>query len=81
MLVLVPKELDSLGVSLDRVLVMLPLSCSASKLEAVVAALTKLSPYSLMEQPHLQHVLWDYYAEIIADAIVLLNSFHAIVLN
>ncbi|GJU39683.1 reverse transcriptase domain-containing protein [Tanacetum coccineum] len=39
---LVPGELGSLGVVLDRVLIMLPLSCSASKLEAVVAALTKL---------------------------------------
>ncbi|GKD94081.1 hypothetical protein Tco_1373918 [Tanacetum coccineum] len=43
----VPKELDSLGVALDQVLVMLLLSCFASKLEAVVAALTKLSPNSL----------------------------------
>ncbi|GJT06708.1 hypothetical protein Tco_0841170 [Tanacetum coccineum] len=39
---LVPRELGSLGVALDRVLMMLPLSCYASKIEAVVAALTKL---------------------------------------
>ncbi|GKD64261.1 hypothetical protein Tco_1306369, partial [Tanacetum coccineum] len=44
---LVPWEPDSLGVALDQVLVMLPLSCFASKLEAIVAALTKLSPNSL----------------------------------
>nr|GFC92674.1 hypothetical protein [Tanacetum cinerariifolium] len=43
----VPWEIDSLGVALDVVLLMLPLSCSASKLEAVVAALTKLSSNSL----------------------------------
>ncbi|GJW24035.1 hypothetical protein Tco_0037846 [Tanacetum coccineum] len=44
---LVPWELDSLGVALDWVLFMLPPSCYASKLEAVVAALTKLSPKCL----------------------------------
>ncbi|GJX77279.1 hypothetical protein Tco_0324090 [Tanacetum coccineum] len=43
---LVPRELGSLGVALDWVLLMLPLFCSASKLEAVVAALTKLSSIS-----------------------------------
>ncbi|GKG18127.1 hypothetical protein Tco_0372425, partial [Tanacetum coccineum] len=43
----VPRELDSLGVALDWVLAMLLLSCSASKLEVVVAALTKLSSNSL----------------------------------
>nr|GEV15223.1 retrovirus-related Pol polyprotein from transposon TNT 1-94 [Tanacetum cinerariifolium] len=44
---LLPEELSSLGVALDWVLAMLPLSCSAYKLEAVVAALTKLLSSSL----------------------------------
>ncbi|GJV87403.1 hypothetical protein Tco_1531341 [Tanacetum coccineum] len=43
---LVPGELGSLGVSLDRVLMILPLSYSSSKLEAGVEALTKLSSIS-----------------------------------
>nr|GEZ41347.1 reverse transcriptase domain-containing protein [Tanacetum cinerariifolium] len=43
----VPWELDLIGVALDWVLLMLPLSCFASKLEAVVEALTKLLPNSL----------------------------------
>ncbi|GKE88702.1 hypothetical protein Tco_1566177 [Tanacetum coccineum] len=44
---LVLGKLGSLSVALDYVLSMLTLSCSASKLEVVVAALTKLSPLSL----------------------------------
>ncbi|GJU96614.1 hypothetical protein Tco_1321370 [Tanacetum coccineum] len=43
---LVLGELGLLGVALDWVLLMLPLSYSASKLEEVVAALTKLSSIS-----------------------------------
>nr|GEY44977.1 hypothetical protein [Tanacetum cinerariifolium] len=50
---LVPWELGSLDVALVWVLSMLPLSCSTSKLEAVVIALTKLSPPPY-GQPHLQ---------------------------
>ncbi|GKD45393.1 hypothetical protein Tco_1270038, partial [Tanacetum coccineum] len=46
---LVPMELRSLSVSLDWVLLMLPLSCSASKLVAVVAALSKLSSISSLK--------------------------------
>ncbi|GJW14387.1 hypothetical protein Tco_0018520 [Tanacetum coccineum] len=47
----VPRELDSLGVALDRVLVMLPLSCSASKLRSSSGSPTNLShtlPYGLL---------------------------------
>nr|GEX48396.1 hypothetical protein [Tanacetum cinerariifolium] len=39
----VPWELDSLGVALDWVLALLPLSCFPSKLVVVVVALSKLS--------------------------------------
>ncbi|GJT61852.1 putative ribonuclease H-like domain-containing protein, partial [Tanacetum coccineum] len=51
----VPWETASLGVALDQVLVMLPLSCYASKLEAVVAVLTKLHQ-SLWNYLHLKNV-------------------------